>query len=51
MSKCALCGQKNVDGAIDQFGDFICVDCLALGEARFAGRKAKVLTPVPGYIE
>jgi hypothetical protein len=47
--KCVLCGQKNVDGAIDQFGDFVCVDCFALGEAQYAGREAKILAPVPGY--
>ena len=47
--RCALCGQRNVDGAIDQFGDFVCVDCFAEGEARFHGRKAEVLAPVPGY--
>lgn len=47
--KCVLCGQKNVDGAIDQFGDFVCVDCFALGEAKLAGRTAKILAPVPGY--
>ena len=35
MSKCALCGQRNVDGAIDQFGEFVCVDYFATGEANF----------------
>jgi hypothetical protein len=47
--KCVLCGQENVDGAIDQFGDFVCVDCWALGEAQYVGCKAKILAPVPGY--
>ncbi len=47
--KCVLCGQKNVDGAVDQFGDFVCVDCFATGDAAVAGRVAKVLAPVPGY--
>ncbi|OPY64117.1 MAG: hypothetical protein A4E56_00171 [Pelotomaculum sp. PtaU1.Bin065] len=47
--KCVLCGQKNVDGAIDHFGDFVCVDCFATGEARCDGRTAKTLAPVPGY--
>lgn len=47
--KCDICGQRNIDGAIDQFGDFVCVDCFATGEAKFAGRKAEVLSPVPGY--
>ena len=47
--KCAICGQRNVDGATDQFGDFVCVDCFATGEAKFAGREAKTLAPVPGY--
>jgi len=46
---CVICGQKNVDGAIDQHGDFVCVDCFATGEASMAGRKAEVLAPVPGY--
>lgn len=45
--RCKLCGQGNVDGAIDQFGDFVCVDCFATGEAYLAGRKAKVLSPAP----
>ena len=49
MRCCVLCGQRNVDGAIDQFDDFVCVDCFAEGEAQFHGRKAKVLAPVPGY--
>jgi len=49
MSKCALCGQRNVDGAIDQFGEFVCVDCFATGEAKFSGRRANILAPVPGY--
>ena len=47
--KCVLCEQRNVDGAMDQCGDFVCVDCWATGEAKFSGRKAKVLSPVPGY--
>ena len=46
---CALCGQGSVDGAIDQFGEFVCVDCFANGEAHFDGREAEVLAPVPGY--
>ena len=45
MSKCALCGQRNVDGAIDQQGSFVCVDCFADGEAHLDGRVAKVLMP------
>jgi hypothetical protein len=49
MSKCILCGQRNVDGAIDQYGDFICVDCWALGDAKMNGRTAKTLAPVPGF--
>jgi len=40
---------RNVDGAIDQFGDFVCVDCFAIGEAKLAGRKAEVTAPVPGF--
>lgn len=49
LMKCTLYNQKNVDGAINQFEDFICVDCFFTGEAKFSGRKAKVLSPVPGY--
>ena len=47
MSKCILCGQRNVDGADNQFGDFVCVDCWALGDAQYAGFKATTLQPVP----
>ena len=49
MSKCAICEQKNVDGAIDQFGQFICVDCWAFGEAKACGSIAVKSSPVPGY--
>ena len=47
--KCIMCDQRNVDGAIDQHGDFVCVDCFAEGNAKFSGRKVRVLSPVPGY--
>lgn len=46
---CVLCGQSYVDGAIDQMGDFVCVDCFANGEAHFNGREAEIIAPVPGY--
>jgi hypothetical protein len=45
--KCKLCGQRNVDGAFDQFGDFVCVDCFAEGNAHFSGRQAQVMAPAP----
>lgn len=38
---CVICGQKNVDGAIDMLGDEICVDCWADGSAKIEGRVAK----------
>lgn len=46
---CVICGQRNVDGAIDQCGNFVCVDCFATGEAKYHGRRAEVICPVPGY--
>jgi len=46
--KCVICGQRNVDGALDQNREFVCVDCFADGSAKFSGRKAKALAPVPG---
>lgn len=42
-----MCGQRNVDGAIDQHGDFVCVDCFATGEAQLSGRMAAALSPAP----
>ncbi len=47
--KCTICGQRNVDGAIDQNGEFVCVDCFADGSAKFSGRKAEAMAPVPGF--
>jgi len=50
---CAICGQRNVDGAIDDFGDYICVDCWATGEAAMEGRRAVSFVPavVPYQVE
>lgn len=50
---CAICGQSNVDGAMDNFGDYVCVDCFASGEAAFDGREAETFIPaqVPYDVE
>ena len=45
--KCAICGQANVDGAIDQAGEYICVDCWADGSAYYEGRMAHTFLPAP----
>lgn len=42
---CVICGQSNVDGAMDNFGDYVCVDCWANGEAAFEGRVAEAFVP------
>lgn len=42
---CAICGQRNVDGAMDNFGDYVCVDCWASGEAAMEGRHAETFVP------
>lgn len=47
--RCKICGQSGVDGAYDQYGDFVCVDCWADGEAYMEGRHAEILSPVPGF--
>lgn len=38
---CVLCGQRDVDGAIDQCGQYVCVDCWASGEAAMSGLQAQ----------
>lgn len=43
--KCAMCSQRDVDGAVDDSGEYVCVDCWASGEARFAGRTATSFMP------
>lgn len=50
---CVFCGQSGYDGAIDNFGDYICVDCWASGKARSSGRVAKIFVPadVPYQVE
>lgn len=45
MTGCAICGQRNVDGAIDDCGDYICIDCWASGEAGAGGRYAVIAVP------
>lgn len=42
---CAICGQRNVDGAMDNLGGYICVDCWASGEAHMLGRTAETFVP------
>lgn len=37
MQCCELCEQKNVDGALNQHGTYICVDCWADGSAKAEG--------------
>lgn len=46
---CSLCGSKNYDGAVDNIGDFICVDCWADGSARKKGRIAETFVPANTY--
>lgn len=48
--RCELCGQRDVDGAIDNTGSFVCIDCWADGSAQCEGRIAEVATPVQGII-
>ena len=43
--RCEICRQKDVDGALDQNGNYVCVDCWANGEAYMRGMKATVFTP------
>jgi hypothetical protein len=43
--RCAICGQGYVDGAFDDFGDYVCVDCWANGEAEYQGRYATEFVP------
>jgi len=47
--RCKICGQSGVDGAYDQYGDFVCIDCFATGEAYMSGLHAEMLAPVPGF--
>ncbi|WP_064214564.1 hypothetical protein [Anoxybacillus flavithermus] len=51
--RCVICGQGYVDGAIDGFGDYVCVDCWASGEAEYEGREAVefVEADVPYYVD
>lgn len=42
---CVLCGQRNVDGALNQSGDFVCIDCFADGNAHFMGMRATNIVP------
>ncbi|MCL6615833.1 MAG: hypothetical protein K6T39_01690 [Anoxybacillus ayderensis] len=51
--RCVICGQGYVDGAIDSFGDYVCVDCWANGEAEYQGREAVefVGADVPYYVD
>ena len=48
--RCILCGQRNLDGAIDNIGDFVCVDCWYDGTAHHEGREARLAAPVEGLI-
>lgn len=43
--QCTICGQRNVDGALDDKGDCVCVDCWANGEAACRGREATQFVP------
>lgn len=45
MSRCAICGSSGYDGAIDDGGDYVCVDCWANGEAALDGRHAEAFVP------
>lgn len=47
--KCIICGQSNVDGADNQYGEFVCLDCWADGSAEYEGYIAVSASPVPGY--
>lgn len=40
--KCVICGSKNYDGGFDQYGNFVCVDCIADGSAECEGRNVEV---------
>lgn len=42
---CVICGQRNVDGAMDNFGDYVCLDCWANGEAHSQMRQAQAFVP------
>ncbi len=49
--KCAICGLSgDYDGAIDDSGDWVCVDCWASGEAYCSGRTAVSAAPAQGII-
>jgi hypothetical protein len=43
---CACCGTSaNIDGCINQHGDWVCVDCWYTGDARRDGFVAKSAVP------
>ncbi len=49
--KCAICGLSgDYDGAIDDLGDWVCVDCWASGEADYHGRTAVSASPAQGPV-
>ena len=43
--KCVICGSSGYDGAISQFGEHVCIDCWADGEASLRGNKATAFVP------
>jgi len=49
--KCEICGQGGVDGALDQMGDYVCVDCWADGSANYEGRTANTFSPAPSLFD
>ncbi len=42
---CTICGSKNWDGALDESGLYVCVDCWANGEAFHQNRTAVSFVP------
>ena len=43
--RCSICGSCGYDGALDDGGEYVCVDCWADGEAAYRGRTAVSFVP------
>lgn len=42
---CVICGQRNVDGALNENGEYVCLDCWVVGEASARGMIAVEAVP------
>jgi len=51
MGRCAICNAPDFyDGAINQYGDYVCVDCWAAGEGEIRGYRAEIASLAEGIV-